>query len=135
MENFLSFCLRSFQVSIQLVSLTWQGVFNLANQYRMPQNTSQAATIQLNRRMYLHCKINYLTVEETKWIGGYLPPLRITVCLKYSKGIFFLFEISLTKVWELVVEGRSERNKVVNLFVEFRAVIFFRIYWSQVRRH
>ena len=64
--NFLSFCLRSPQVSIQLVSSTWQVGFNLANQNRTPQNASRVETKKLNQQLYLRRKINSLTADHKK---------------------------------------------------------------------
>jgi len=75
--NFLSFCLRSPQVSIQLVSLTWQGGLNLANQYRTPQNASRAATIKLNRRMYSHRKINFWRPKKQNQSAAIDPPCEL----------------------------------------------------------
>ena len=58
MSNYLSFCLHSPQVCIQLVSSTWLEGSNLANRSRTPQNASRAEKQKLKCKLYSLRKID-----------------------------------------------------------------------------
>ena len=93
MSNYLSFCLHSPQVCIQLVSSTWLEGSNLANRSRTPQNASRAEKQKLKCKLYSLRKIDiFCYVHKTDGPRLRHPLLNHSVFSTFKKSLHLLLK-------------------------------------------